>query len=97
MLTGCPSAFQPPQETIFLWKKRGTTYSEIENEMLDCGYPSAAGAKPGTDKNEVALMQLCIQKKGYRFAIEKGTFCDIYPNLPACVEARSKKGRSNKE
>jgi hypothetical protein len=43
--------------------------------------------------NEMAKKHICMMKKGFKYNGEYGTYCHQYPNLPACVEARSATGR----
>lgn len=52
--------------------------------MLDCGYPTPLGAGTQATNNEIALMDLCMEKRGFTYTGRFGNFCTQYPTLPAC-------------
>lgn len=87
-LSACESAFQPPRDTIVLWERDNTSVDEKAEIMKKCGYPSTQGAGSIKDKNEIAIIQLCMEENNFKYKGRLGTFCDSYPSLPACVEAR---------
>ena len=82
---------KPPPSMSKYWERDNTTISEKINIMYQCGYPSEVGAGGfGFKTNEIAEMQLCMIKKGFKI---KGNdhFCKSYPHLPACEKARKDK------
>ncbi|MFO1257381.1 MAG: hypothetical protein U1E78_03040 [Gammaproteobacteria bacterium] len=88
-LSACTNKlFQPPPYAYEQWIKKNISIEMVKADMMDCKYPNVYIASPSIDHNEYAKMQLCMQKKGYRYKSNLGTFCTLYPNLPACVETR---------
>lgn len=87
-LSACPSAFQPPPDAYEHWTRKNTSKEDTEKILLECGYPSIRGEGLKATDNEVALMHICMESKGFKYQGEYGPYCKFYPSLPACVEAR---------
>ena len=90
-LIACRMPFQPPPYAFQEWKRPKTTEIVTKKIMMECGYPNPAGEGWGTEQNKIALMHLCMEKNGFRYTNEFGTYCFQHPNLPACVAAAEKK------
>lgn len=69
------------------WHKKNTSIEETQIAMKQCGYPSPEGAGREPDNNKIAVMQLCMEEKGFQYTGKLGTFCQNYPLLPACIKA----------
>ncbi|MFO1257764.1 MAG: hypothetical protein U1E78_05060 [Gammaproteobacteria bacterium] len=91
ILAGCSHSFLPPPYENEMWERSKTTLLEVNEIMIQCGYPSSAGANRGTNPNEIALMHLCMERKGFKYKGRFGSYCSMHPSLPACVEARAEK------
>ena len=73
---------------ISMWSRANTTAEEKKQVMLECGYPNTRGAGE-LPYNEIAEIHLCMLKKGFKK--KEPTFCDSFPELPACIEAAKNK------
>lgn len=86
-LTGCLGAkpFQPPPSTFRMWKKEGANSKEVKRAMLHCGYPNPEGINTNWSRNEIALVQECMYKQGFR-RTDNYRICATADeaNLPAC-------------
>ena len=80
-LTGCPPAAEYTQ-----WQRPSTTEEGVKSAMTECGDP--VGLSMNTlPENEQALQFLCMQHRG--FTRKDGfDFCQVMPELPACVEKK---------
>ena len=87
----CANYFKPPPDTITLWEKKGVTIEDKAKYMKKCGYPSTTGSGRTNDFNKIAIMQICMENHGFSYNKRFKTFCESYPDLPACIEARAEK------
>lgn len=87
ILCSCANFFQPPPYAYAQWIKKNSSVETVKADMNDCKYPNVYVVSPSIDDNDYAKMQICMEKKGYHYKSNIGTFCKLYPNLPACVEA----------
>lgn len=93
---GCAKPFQPPPYPYEYWYKKGSRIEEIQDAMLKCDYPIYYSPPRNSEWNEMAKRHICMEKKGFTYKGEYGTYCTRHPNLPACIEARAEKMQSEK-
>jgi hypothetical protein len=73
------------------WHRANTSTQEKIEIMKACGYPNSDGAASEPDHNKIAMIQLCMEAKDFKYKGKYGTFCKNYPLLPACMRAVEEK------
>lgn len=98
LIPACAKPFQPPPPAIEMWVKPGIEKEEVRKNLLDCGFPNAAGFVGSIRKkfklsDEVRAEQ-CMFRKGYRYKDGWGGMCTIESASyqAACDSVRIERG-----